>query len=50
MARGCKKLSAPMSSFRIRSGNYRIIYQVNFKDRVVRIQDVGDRKNVYKRL
>jgi mRNA interferase RelE/StbE len=50
LERGCKKLSAPMSSFRIRSGNYRIIYQVNFKDRVVRIQDVGDRKNVYKRL
>ncbi len=50
MPRGCKKLSVPMSSFRVRSGNYRIIYQVNFQDRVVRIQDVGDRKNVYKQM
>lgn len=50
LPRGCKKLSVPMSSFRVRSGNYRIIYQVDFKDRVVRIQDVGNRKNVYERL
>ena len=50
LPRGCKKLSVPMSSFRVRSGNYRIIYQVDFKDRVVRIQDVGHRKNVYERL
>ncbi len=50
LPRGCKKFSVPMSSFRVRSGNYRIIYQVDFKDRVVRIQDVGNRKNVYERL
>jgi mRNA interferase RelE/StbE len=50
LPKGCKKLSVPMSSFRFRSGNYRIIYKVDFKDRVVRIQDVGHRKNVYARL
>jgi mRNA interferase RelE/StbE len=50
LPRGCKKLSGLMSSFRIRSGTYRIIYQVDFKDRVVRIQDVGHRKNIYEQL
>jgi mRNA interferase RelE/StbE len=50
LPRGCKKLSVPMSSFRVRTGKYRIIYKVDFKDQVVRIQDVGHRKNVYERL
>lgn len=50
LPRGCKKLSVPMSSFRVRTGKYRIIYKVDFKDQVVRIQDAGHRKNVYERL
>lgn len=50
MPRGCKKLSVPMSSFRVLSGNYRIIYKIDFKDRVVIIRDVGHRKSVYKQM
>jgi mRNA interferase RelE/StbE len=50
LPRGCKKLSGQMSSFRIRSGDYRIIYQISFNDRVIRIRDVGHRKNVYDQL
>lgn len=50
LPRGCKKLSGQMSSFRIRTGNYRIIYKIDFKDRVIGIQDVGHRKNVCERL
>ena len=50
LPRGCKKLSGPMSSFLILSGNFRIIYKVDFKDRVVIIRDVGHRKIVYKQM
>ena len=48
--RGSKKLSGIMNSFRIRSGDYRVIYFIDFNDLTVKITDVGHRKDVYKKL
>ena len=45
-----KKLSGLMNSFRIRSGDYRVIYFIDFHNFTVKITDVGHRKDVYKKL
>lgn len=44
---GCKKLKGYKNSYRIRVGDYRIIYEI--EDRVLRILIVaiGNRKNIY---
>lgn len=34
--------------FKLRAGDYRIIYAVNRADQLLTIHDVGHRKNVYK--
>ena len=46
----CKPLRGKLQEFyRVRSGNYRVIYQV-FDDRlVICVVAVGDRKDVYRR-
>jgi mRNA interferase RelE/StbE len=43
---GTEPLGGP--AFRIRDGDYRILYEVNDTKRVVAIMSVGDRKEVYK--
>lgn len=45
---GCKKLKGYKNSFRIRVGNYRVIYEI--EDNVLRILvlAIGHRKDVYK--
>ena len=45
---GCKKLKGYKNSYRIRTGDYRIIYEV--EDKVLRILviAVGHRKDIYK--
>ncbi|WP_206023329.1 type II toxin-antitoxin system RelE/ParE family toxin [Runella sp. CRIBMP] len=35
------------AAYRIRQGNYRIIYHIKDKVRIVDILDVGDRKEIY---
>ncbi len=45
---GLEKLRA--NKYRIRQGNYRIIYQVQQKEKRVLIIKVGDRKEVYRHL
>jgi mRNA interferase RelE/StbE len=47
---GCKMLYADEKLYRVRSGNYRIIYQIRDKILLVVIVKVGDRKNVYRNL
>jgi mRNA interferase RelE/StbE len=47
---GCKLLYANEKLYRIRSGNYRIIYQIRDKILLVVIVKVGDRKNIYRDL
>ncbi len=43
---GCKKLEG-RDGYRIRQGNYRIIYDIKDKVKIVAILDVGDRKEIY---
>jgi mRNA interferase RelE/StbE len=47
---GCKKLIGPENLYRIRIGNYRVVYQIFDKVLVVLVVLVGDRKEVYRRL
>jgi len=46
----CKLLYAQEKLYRIRSGNYRIIYQIQDKILLVVIVKVGDRKDIYRHL
>jgi mRNA interferase RelE/StbE len=45
---GCEKLGGYADRFRIREGNYRIVYLVDDHRREVTIFKVGDRKDVYR--
>lgn len=44
---GCKKLKA-QEGYRIRIGDYRIIYLIKNRELIVLILDVGHRKDIYK--
>ena len=46
--KGSVQLSGQPKMFRIRVGNYRILYSVEDVIRIVRIKKVGHRKNVYR--
>ena len=46
---GAEKLTA-IDAYKLRAGNYRIIYEINDVAREIRIVMVDDRKQVYKRL
>jgi mRNA interferase RelE/StbE len=48
--RGVEKLSGEDDIYRIRSGDYRIIYHIRDKTLLVLVLKVGHRKNVYKKL
>ena len=45
---GCEKLAGYTDRFRIRQGNYRIVYLVDDQRREVTIFKVGDRKDIYR--
>ena len=46
---GSEKLTA-YEAYKLRVGNYRIVYEINDSEREVRVIMVDDRKQVYKRL
>lgn len=46
---GAKKLSG-VDGYRVRKGDYRILYAIDDASRLVRIYRVGHRKDVYRRL
>lgn len=43
------KLKDSESSYRLRIGDYRVIYQINFQKKVIIIYHVRHRKDAYKR-
>jgi mRNA interferase RelE/StbE len=43
---GCKKLKG-RPGYRIREGNYRVIYEINDKILTVTVIEAGDRKDIY---
>jgi mRNA interferase RelE/StbE len=44
---GCKKLTG-RNAWRIRTGKYRAIYEINDKDKSVLVVTIGHRKDVYR--
>ena len=44
---GCKKLKG-RDGWRIRVGDYRVIYEINDKDKSIIILHIGHRKDIYK--
>ena len=44
---GCKKLRGARDLWRIRIGDYRVIYQLDDTKEFVEIRAIGDRKDVY---
>lgn len=47
---GIQLAGVSAKTFRIRSGNYRILYEVDFKERLLRVLKIGHRKDVYRSL
>jgi mRNA interferase RelE/StbE len=45
---GCRKLSGEENLYRVRKGDYRIVYQVQDARLVVLVVRVGDRRDVYR--
>lgn len=45
---GCRKLAGSKSDWRIRVGDYRVIYEIADEIRVVRINRVRHRREVYR--
>ena len=45
---GCKKLSASANDWRLRVGDYRILYEIQDNSRVVRIIRIRHRRDVYR--
>jgi mRNA interferase RelE/StbE len=46
--RSSKKLKGLQNTYRIRVGNYRIVYQINDDHLVILVVAVGDRKDIYR--
>jgi mRNA interferase RelE/StbE len=46
---GCLKLAGSPDLYRIRVGDYRVIYQVKDADVVVLVLSIGHRRDVYRR-
>lgn len=44
---GCQKLSG-QDDYRIRQGNYRIIYSIDEQEKIARILKIAHRKDVYR--
>jgi mRNA interferase RelE/StbE len=45
---GCKKMAAIPDTWRVRAGDYRVVYQVHQKVLLVLVLTVGHRKDVYR--
>jgi len=46
---GSKKLEGPHERYRLRQGDYRILYEIRDEVLVVTVVQVGNRKDVYRR-
>ncbi|MFQ4136030.1 type II toxin-antitoxin system RelE family toxin [Nodosilinea sp. PGN35] len=44
---GCKKLKGRQSQYRVRLGDYRVIYSVEEEALIVRVIKVGHRRDIY---
>jgi mRNA interferase RelE/StbE len=46
---GCRKLASSKNDWRIRIGDYRVLYEIDEKVKAVRIMRVRHRREVYRR-
>jgi mRNA interferase RelE/StbE len=46
---GCRKLTGSKNDWRIRIGDYRVLYEIDEKARAVRIMRVRHRREIYRR-
>jgi mRNA interferase RelE/StbE len=46
---GCEKLSGQERRFRVRQGDYRVIYEIKDDEVVVVVVKVGHRRDIYRR-
>jgi mRNA interferase RelE/StbE len=46
--RGVKKLAGEDDLYRIREGDYRIVYTIHDKELIVLVLKIGDRKEIYR--
>lgn len=44
---GCKKLKGGQNAWRIRVGDYRVIYTIDDVIRIVDVRSIGHRKDIY---
>jgi mRNA interferase RelE/StbE len=47
---GVEKITREDDLYRVRSGDYRILYKINDQELLVLVVKIGDRKEVYRRL
>jgi mRNA interferase RelE/StbE len=47
---GCEKLSGQLDLYRLRSGNYRVVYEILESFVQVTVVKVGHRKDIYRKL
>ena len=45
---GSKKLAGAADAYRVRVGDYRILYEISDAERIVRVMAVGHRREVYR--
>ena len=45
---GCEKLSGQLDRYRVREGNYRILYSIDDEKLLIDVTKVGHRKDVYR--
>ena len=46
---GCKKLEGSKDEYRLRTGDYRIIYRIEDNRLIVEVIRIGNRKDVYRK-
>jgi mRNA interferase RelE/StbE len=47
---GCEKLSGKNPFYRVRQGQFRILYEVKDQELIVYVVKIADRRDVYKRI
>lgn len=49
LPRGTTKLKGSENTFRVRVGEYRIIFEIDFDEKVVSVVHVANRRDVYRK-
>ncbi len=47
--KGCRKLKGAEFTYRLRIGNYRIVYSIQQSELIIEIVKIGHRKKIYKK-